>query len=138
MNLTTAQLRYLIMIYQLQKNGRVRLLDVAGKLGVAKPSVHRMAVQLVRLELLEEGRFSVLRMTARGLEVAEAYEHGCILLHSFLQSELQLSSADAQEGALALLGALQQTGRPFVYDRLITKPVPFLGGAGFVASCSWA
>ena len=95
MNLTTAQLRYLIMIYQLQKNGRVRLLDVAGKLGVAKPSVHRMAVQLVRLE----------QMTARGLEVAETYEHGCILLHSFLQSELQLSSADAQEGALALLGA---------------------------------
>ena len=105
MNLTTAQLRYLILIDQLQKNGRVRLLDVAGKLGVAKPSVHRMAVQLVRLELLEEGRFSVLQMTARGLEVAEAYEHGCILLHSFLQSELQLSSTDAQEGALALLGA---------------------------------
>lgn len=43
----------------------VRLLDVAGKLGVAKPSVHRMAVQLVRLELLEEGRFSVAAVTAR-------------------------------------------------------------------------
>ena len=111
MNLTTAQLRYLIMIYQLQKNGRVRLLDVAGKLGVAKPSVHRMAVQLVRLELLEEGRFSVLQMTARGLEVAEAYEHGCILLlsliHICIATMWEAVFADVGVSVIAILNAMR-------------------------------
>ena len=42
MNLTTAQLRYLIMIYQLQKNGRVRLLRQTGPEKRPRRSVARI------------------------------------------------------------------------------------------------
>lgn len=52
MKLTAAQIRYLLAIYRLSKNGDVRSSDVAEHLDVSRPSTHRMIDQLQKMNLV--------------------------------------------------------------------------------------
>jgi len=52
MKITATQIRYLLSIYQLYKNGVVRSSDIADSLDVSRPSAHRM-VGLLKINLLQ-------------------------------------------------------------------------------------
>ena len=106
MELTTAQIRYLLAVYQLQKNGAVRSADVAERLCVTRPSVHRMIMQLAQMQLLKKEQYASINFTENGLALAEKYDACFACVYSLLNKNLDLPSASAEEGALAVLGSL--------------------------------
>jgi len=88
MELTAAQLRYLLAVYQLGKAGAVRSAAIAGYLCVARPSVHRMIRQLAEMGLLNKKRYSLVAMTEGGRALAEKYHHSFIRIRGLLQEGL--------------------------------------------------
>lgn len=106
MKLTAVQIRYLLVIHKLSKNGIVRSSEIAGQLNVTKPSVHRMADQLSKMNLIEKERYSYINFTEVGRYMADKYYDGFSKIKDFLMEHLELSSGTAEEGALAILSGL--------------------------------
>ena len=71
MQLTTAQIKYILVIYELQPI--VRLGQIARRLQVSKPSVHRMLGRLKNRQLIELDEKGLPRMTEIGAEMAQRY-----------------------------------------------------------------
>ena len=67
MQLTTAQIKYILVIYELQPI--VRLGQIARRLQVSKPSVHRMLGRLKNRQLIELDEKGLPRMTEIGAEI---------------------------------------------------------------------
>ena len=115
MVLTATQIRYLLAAHRLQMGGTVRSAEVAGKLHVARPSVHRMILQLCDRGLLEKARYSTVRFTEKGYFLAERYAACYTGIHQILQGGLAVPDRSAEEGALAVLGSLSSPELTAVY-----------------------
>ena len=67
MKLTSGKLRYLLTVFELEKNSeRVRCIDVAVRLGISRASVCKMLSMMCREGLLEQKADKSLRLTEQG------------------------------------------------------------------------
>lgn len=91
---------YLEAIYVLDRADKgVRSVDVADKLHVAKPSVHRALKSLVEGGLIEQQRYSVIYLTDEGKAQARRILHRHTVIKSFLMDVLGLDGNRADEEA---------------------------------------
>lgn len=105
MQLTTAQIKYILAIYELQPLGIVRLGQIARRLQVSKPSVHRMLAQLKRRGLIELDEKGLPRMTESGAETARSYAKQYHTMLDFFTGIMQMENSAAEESASVLLGS---------------------------------
>ncbi|SHH99230.1 iron (metal) dependent repressor, DtxR family [Sporobacter termitidis DSM 10068] len=108
MNLSVSQLRYLFVIKELARDDTVRSLDIAGRIGVSKPSVHGMLGQLERMKLITKEKYSSVLLTRTGLETAQRYYDDFCLIRDYFERTTDMSREAAGEGALAMLGGLDE------------------------------
>lgn len=104
MQLTEAQIKYLLALYELQQQGAVRLTHIAEKLHVSKPSVHRMLGQLEEYQLVDLRQKGGLKLTDAGIAVASEYFRQFRILLDFFTQELGMEPQVAEENATLLLG----------------------------------
>ncbi len=131
--LPATRLRYLFALEKLcQENGGARAVEIAALLGVTRPSVHRMVETLKKQQhICQVG--ALLLLTAQGQQVLDYYREDFHIFLSFFQKQLGLSTLEAEDNAISLLGAIsprcgtvkfQLAGddgyRLFVNDKLIT------------------
>ena len=109
MKITATQIRYLLSIYQLCKNGVVRSSDIADSLEVSRPSAHRMVDQLLKMNLIVKEQHSCIRFTEESLELAEQYYKGFLHISRFLHECFVLPKDTAEDGALTILSGLTIT-----------------------------
>ena len=90
---------YLECIYQINMGQGVKSTDIAAKLSVSKPSVHRAIVTLAEMGLLSQEKYSLIYLTEAGqkkaAEVSEKHE----ILSGFLQDVLGIAPDVAEEEA---------------------------------------
>lgn len=90
---------YLECIYQTNQGQGVKSTDIAAKLSVSKPSVHRAIVTLAEMGLLQQEKYSLIYLTEAGqkkaAEVAAKHE----VLSRFLQYVLGIAPEVAEEEA---------------------------------------
>lgn len=107
MNLSGAKIRYLLVIYQLSREkGAARSVDIAIKLGVARPSVHRMLSSLVKMGLIHMEPRGAASLTEVGLKEALEYERQYETLYPFFSSFIGLSDYDSELSTIAALSSL--------------------------------
>lgn len=108
MNLSAAQIRYLLVIYGLSQEGRIRSNEIAEQIKVSRPSVHRMLGQLEKMELITKERYSAVTLTPSGLETAEKYYEKFGRISSYFMDNMRVSEDTAKESAIVLLGELDE------------------------------
>lgn len=106
MELTASQIRYLLAVYMIHKNGTVRSADIAENLTVTRPSVHRMIMQLSGMGLLKQEKYSSVSFTEKGRILAEQFYNIFSYIRAFLSKNLHLPFDSAEEGALAIMSRL--------------------------------
>ena len=88
---------YLECIYQINLGQGVKSTDIAAKLSVSKPSVHRAIVTLAEMGLLSQEKYSLIYLTEAGqkkaAEVSEKHE----ILSGFLQDVLGIAPDVVEE-----------------------------------------
>ncbi|MGI5985625.1 MAG: metal-dependent transcriptional regulator [Clostridiales bacterium] len=114
MRLTATQIRYLLAIHTLSDDGIVRSADIAGSLGVTKPSVHKMIIQLSKMDLITKEKYSVIRVTESGRFFAQQYFDSFSLIYGFLSKQLNLPQDTAEEGVLAILSSMETEKLKFI------------------------
>lgn len=114
MRLTATQIRYLLAIHTLSDDGIVRSADIAGSLGVTKPSVHKMIIQLSKMDLITKEKYSVIRVTESGRFFAQQYFDSFSLIYGFLSEQLNLPQDTAEEGVLAILSSMETEKLKFI------------------------
>ena len=105
MQLTTAQIKYILAIYEMQPRGIVRLGQIAKRLHVSKPSVHRMLGQLKNRGLIELDERGLPQMTRIGTEAAQRYAKQYHTMLAFFTETMQMENSAAEESAAVLLGS---------------------------------
>ena len=80
-------------------------MEIAALLGVTRPSVHRMIEALKETGLIRRDG-PLLFLTAQGREFLGHYKEDYTAFTAFFQKELGLSDMQAEDNAIALLGAL--------------------------------
>ena len=109
MELTGPKIRYLVIIYRLwRENASVRSVDISIRLGVARPSVHRMLASLSRMGLIDMKPRGSIKLTEAGLREAERYDERYQLIFPFFEEVIGLSDFDAEQSALAALACLPE------------------------------
>jgi DtxR family transcriptional regulator, Mn-dependent transcriptional regulator len=94
---------YLKTIYLLQrKNDSVRLIDIANRMSVTKPSANRAVAQLAEKDLVEHVKFGPILLTDTGTETAEKLFFKFDTIKRFLMLELNLSEDTANAEACAI------------------------------------
>lgn len=108
--LTSAQLRYIIAVAELieKKPAKVRCIDIAARLGVARASACRMLSSLVEEDILAQDVRKGLSFTEKGAAVAEKHVEAYRRLAGFFKEEFSLSDFDAGECAMSLLSTLPE------------------------------
>ena len=109
MQLTTAQIKYILAIYELQPHGIVRLGQIARRLQVSKPSVHRMLGRLKNRQLIELDEKGLPRMTEIGTEMAQRYAKQYLTMRDFFIGIMQMKNSAAEESAAVLLGSQSES-----------------------------
>lgn len=104
--LPATRLRYLFALEKLcQENGGARAVEIATLLGVTRPSVHRMVETLKKQQhICQVG--ALLLLTAQGQQVLDYYREDFNIFLSFFQKQLGLSTLEAEDNAISLLGAI--------------------------------
>lgn len=104
MPLTSAQIRYLLAVYAMQEEkGPVRITGLAQRLGVSKPSVHRMLGQLKELGMIEQDKRSVSKLTVKGMEIAGCFDAEYSVMLTFFENTLHMDAQNAKDAVAALL-----------------------------------
>ncbi|MEA4816412.1 MAG: MarR family transcriptional regulator [Lachnospiraceae bacterium] len=106
MELTPSQIRYLLAVYMLNKNGVVRSVDIAKKLHVTRPSAHRMITQMSGMGLLEKERYSSVKITESGSHLAKQYQACFSCICGLLNKRLNIPCLSSEEGVLVILSKL--------------------------------
>lgn len=124
MEITAAKLRYLLTLSELEQDSdrRVRCIDIAVRLGVARPSACRMLAAFSEEGLLSRDKSAGIRLTAQGRELVSRYEEEYKKLSRYFQSILSLSEFDARECAMALLVAAPDSSRSALCANLPSLP----------------
>lgn len=89
-----------------KKRARVRSVDLAGSLGVARASVCKALDRLSENGYAVRGEGGNVRLTAKGKEAVGIYSPARDLLKGALTEKLGLGEARAEKEALAALGAM--------------------------------
>ncbi|MDR0663793.1 MAG: metal-dependent transcriptional regulator [Spirochaetaceae bacterium] len=106
--MTQSQEDYLEMVSFLSDEGRVRVTDIAKRLGFSKPSV------LTGLRLLEEKglvmheRYGSVSLTEKGRELAGEIRARHVLIKAFLQEKLGVSEENAETDACKMEHVLSE------------------------------
>ena len=75
MKLTANQIRYLLVIRQLNEEKHiVKSVDIANIFGYSRASVHKMLVCLKNLNCIEKGRHCSVNLTPCGQKAAKCYQ----------------------------------------------------------------
>ena len=106
MELTASQIKYLLAVHKLNKNGTIRSADIAGRLAVTRPSAHRMINQLTQLGLLEKERYTSVKITQSGLMLSCLYNDAFFTIFDFLYHQLNIPPESAEDGTLAIIKSL--------------------------------
>ena len=124
MEITAAKLRYLLTISELERNAqrKVRCIDVAVQLGVARPSACRMLASFVEEGLLSREKAAGLRLTAEGRQLVSRYENEYQSLCRYFRDGLSLSDFNARECAMALLVAAPDSSRSDLCAHIPSSP----------------
>jgi len=94
---------YLEAIYFLhKKNAGVRLTDVAGQLGISKPSVNRAINTLKEMGFVEHEHYGDLSLTVSGIKRAEEVASRHELIKTFLVDILGVDDAIGEEDACGI------------------------------------
>lgn len=109
-NLTSARLRYLLTFANLEqtlgKKG-VRCIDVAVRLGVARPSVCRMLASFEKDGLIMQDNGRLFHTTPEGRELVDGYLLQYHQIYPLFRDCLRLSEFDSEECAVILLSSLE-------------------------------
>lgn len=90
---------YLECIYQNNNGQGVKSTDIASKLAVSKPSVHRAIVTLAEMGLLTQEKYSLIYLTDAGRKKAAEVSTKHEILSGFLQKILGIDTDVAEEEA---------------------------------------
>lgn len=101
--MTGAQIKYVLTIYQIQKDTGARLTDIAEKMKISKPSVYQMVGQLNKIGLVKSNGQGRYVLTEMGQDVAAEYEKQYLALYHFLVQEICMQQDSANEVATVLL-----------------------------------
>ncbi len=104
--LSASSIRYLITMNALDKACGIRCVDIAEKLGLTKPSVHRMMETLSDRALVKKVRYGMVFLTEEGRELAARYAVYYDTVCRFLSQKLALPPEDSRNAALALLAGI--------------------------------
>jgi DtxR family Mn-dependent transcriptional regulator len=118
---TTVKEDYLRAIFRLQEDGvdSVRLVDMAGYLGLSRSTVSERVRELVAQGYVKHAKYGQLTFTRRGHELAKKLTHKHRMVEVFLHDVLKLSKSEAHIEAHQLEHALS--------DKVIKKLGIFLG-----------
>lgn len=104
MNLTSANVRYLLTIYKLSENeNAICSTEVAKMLAVTRPSVARMMGILSDKQLITKGLYGKVRLTTEGRKIAQEYSNRCNHIELLLSSHFSLADHEAKEVAIKIL-----------------------------------
>ncbi len=107
MELSGPKIKYLLIIYKLiGEKGTARSVDVAIRLGVARPSVHRMLASLQKLGLVSMTPRSAVALTEEGERLAAEFACRYERLFPFFSRNVGLSGYDAEQSTIAALSSL--------------------------------
>ena len=122
MEITAAKLRYLLTISELEQDSdrRVRCIDIAVRLGVARPSACRMLAAFSKEGLLSRSKTEGLRLTEAGYELVSRYEADYRALCRYFEERLKLPAFDARECAMALLASAPESSRRALCAKIST------------------
>lgn len=105
---------YLECIYQTNRGQGVKSTDIASKLSVSKPSVHRAIVTLAEMGLVTQEKYSLIYLTESGQMKAAEVNAKHEIFSSFLQKVLNIEPAIAEEEACKMEhGVSMETARKF-------------------------
>lgn len=90
---------YLECIYQTNRGQGVKSTDIASKLSVSKPSVHRAIVTLAEMGLVTQEKYSLIYLTESGQKKAAEVSTKHEILSGFLQDVLGIDPEVAEEEA---------------------------------------
>lgn len=83
-SITSANIKYLITIYKLDPQCKgIRCVDLSNELKITKPSVHNMADNLCRMNLIKKEHYGTIVFTEEGKRLALKYNayYDYILCH---------------------------------------------------------
>ena len=112
--MTSGQAKYLLAVYELQPSGKVRLVDVAQKLGVSKPSVHRMFRRLQDNGMIILDSKKGAALTEEGKTAVGKYAEEYYMILHFFRSLLKMEHNAAQEVTTVIL----EGGKEIAVDEL--------------------
>lgn len=109
MKLTNSQEEYLKTIYLLEKNSkRVRVTDMALKLGITKPSVNKAINLLKDMGVIHYRAYGNITLTQEGERYAVEVIKKQDILKMFLVEILNIDTKQAEEEAIAMKHAISE------------------------------
>ena len=118
MKLTEVQIRYLLTVYHLSRNGFVRSSEIADRLGVSRPSTHRMLNQLIKKNLIVKDCESMIHLTEKGRDLAWRFEKQFFCISRFMNEYLYLSADAAENSVLSILSRQSLNGNDELCRRI--------------------
>jgi DtxR family Mn-dependent transcriptional regulator len=97
--MTQSQEDYLEMVSFLSDEGRVRVTDIAARLGFSKPSVLTGLRLLEEKDLIRHERYGSVSLTEKGRKLAGDIRERHVLIKAFLESKLGVCEETAEKDA---------------------------------------
>lgn len=120
MGLSSAAVRYLLVIYELSDGGKaVRSVDIARALGVSPASVVHMMGVLAGEGLTLKRYYGQVQLTNEGIRAANQLYTKCTILESFLIQELNVERDTARQDAVSCLCSLSEESIEKVICRVL-------------------
>ena len=104
MKLTISQIKYMMVLDELDQGAKIRCTDVAKRMQVKKPSVCGMLCRLESMGLVQQDHYSDVRITEKGRELMQECRAYYDNIYGLLQTRLGLSETSANAAAFALMG----------------------------------
>ena len=106
MKLTVSQMKYMLVLGELDRGSKIRCTDVARRLQVKKPSVCGMMCRLESMGLVRQDPYSDVRFTEEGRRVMQECRQCYLHISGLLADRLQLSEETARTVTYVLMGNL--------------------------------
>ncbi|MDR1256442.1 MAG: metal-dependent transcriptional regulator [Spirochaetaceae bacterium] len=106
--MTQSQEDYLEMVSFLSDEGRVRVTDIASRLGFSKPSVLTALRLLEEKALIQHERYGSVALTEKGRELAAGIRERHFLIKKFLCKKLKVSEENAEKDACKMEHVLSE------------------------------
>jgi DtxR family Mn-dependent transcriptional regulator len=106
--MTQSQEDYLEMVSFLSDEGRVRVTDIASRLGFSKPSVLTALRLLEEKALIQHERYGSVELTEKGRRLAANIRERHFLIKDFLQKKLKVSEENAEKDACKMEHVLSE------------------------------